>query len=127
MANTKSASKLQNFPDIAMFFWEKLAYKPHFSLLFLFLITFLLSHQIFRNQIHEHRLRKIRQSRLLNQSIFWLILSDNKLTVSPIYACIQMEVGFVSLLYTNICTTFAIFSKEEEELLSLSSTPHETR
>jgi hypothetical protein len=33
-----------------------------------------------------------------------------------------MEVGFVSLLYTNICTTFAIFSKEEE-LLSLSSTP----
>jgi len=40
-----------------------------------------------------------------------------------------MEVGFVSLLYTNICTTFAIFSKEEEEeeLLSLSSNPHETR
>ena len=90
-------------------------------------ITFLLSHQIFRDQISKHRLRKIRYSRLLNQSIFWLILSDNKLTVSPIYACIQMEVGFVSLLYTNICTTFAIFSKEEEELLSLSSTPHETR
>jgi len=38
-----------------------------------------------------------------------------------------MEVGFVSLLYTNICTTFAIFSKEEEKLLSLSSNPHETR
>ena len=93
---------------------------------FLFLITFLLSHQIFRDQISKHRLRKIRYSRLLNQSIFWLILSDNKLTVSPIYACIQMEVGFVSLLYTNICTTFAIFSKEEE-LLSLSSTPYETR
>lgn len=123
MAYTKSASKLQNFPDIATSFGGKFAYKPHFSFLFLFLVTFLLSHQIFRDQISKHRLRKIRYSRLLNQSIFWLILSDNKLTVSPIYACIQMEVGFVSLLYTNICTTFAIFSKEEEELLSLSSNP----
>ena len=90
-------------------------------------IIFLLSHQIFSDQIAKHRLRKIRYSRLLNQSIFWLILSDNKLSVSPIYACIQMKVGFVSLLYTNICTPFAIFSKEEEELLSLSATPHETR
>ena len=72
--------------------------------------------------IHQIRFKITKLSRLLNQSIFWLILSDNKLTVSPIYACIQMEVGFVSLLYTNICTTFAIFSKEEE-LLSLSSTP----
>ncbi len=77
--------------------------------------------------IHQIRFKITKLSRLLNQSIFWLILSDNKLTVSPIYACIQMEVGFVSLLYTNICTTFAIFSKEEEELLSLSSNPHETR
>ena len=111
MAYTKSASKLQNFPDIATSFGGKFAYKPHFSLLFLFLITFLLSHQIFRNQISEHRLRKIRQSRLLNRSIFGLVLSDNKLTVSPIYACIQMEVAFVSLLYTNICTTFAIYLK----------------
>lgn len=119
--------KITNFPDIATSFGGKFAYKPHFSFLFLFLVTFLLSHQIFRDQISKHRLRKIRYSRLLNQSIFWLILSDNKLTVSPIYACIQMEVGFVSLLYTNICTTFAIFSKEEEELLSLSSNPHETR
>lgn len=109
-------------------FWgENLHISLTFLSFFLFLITFHLSHQIFRDQISKHRLRKIRYSRLLNQSIFWLILSDNKLTVSPIYACIQMEVGFVSLLYTNICTTFAIFSKEEEELLSLSSTPHETR
>ena len=111
MAYTKSASKLQNFPDIATSFGGKFAYKPHFSLLFLFLITFLLSHQIFRDQISKHRLRKIRYSRLLNQSIFGLVLSDNKLTASPIYACIQMEVAFVSLLYTNICTTFAIYLK----------------
>ena len=79
----------------------------------------LLSHQIFRNQISEHHLRKIRQSRLLNRSIFGLVLSDDKLTVSPIYACIQMEVAFVSLLYANISTTFAINIK----LLSLSSNP----
>lgn len=111
MAYTKSASKLQNFPDIATSFGGKFAYKPHFSLLFLFLITFLLSHQIFHDQISEHRLRKIRQSRLLNRSIFGLVLSDDKLTVSPIYACEQMEVAFVSLLYTNICTTFAIYLK----------------
>ena len=56
MAYTKSAVKLQNFPDIAISFGGKFAYKPHFSLLFLFLITFLLSHQIFRDQISEHRL-----------------------------------------------------------------------
>ena len=111
MAYTKSASKLQNFPDIATSFGGKFAYKPHFSLLFLFLITFLLSHQIFHDQISEHRLRKIRQSRLLNRSIFGLVLSDDKLTVSPIYACEQMEVAIVSLLYTNICTTFAIYLK----------------
>ena len=111
MAYTKSASKLQNFPDIATSFGGKFAYKPHFSFLFLFLITFLLSHQIFRNHISKHRLRKIRQSRLLNRSIFGLVLSDDKLTVSPIYACEQMEVAFVSLLYTNICTTFAIYLK----------------
>lgn len=117
MANTKSASKLQNFPDIAMFFWEKLAYKPHFSLLFLFLITFLLSHQIFRNQIHEHRLQKIGYSQLLIRSIFGLVFSDNKLTRTPIYACIQMEVAFVSLLYADISTTFAINIKRSRTVV----------
>ena len=117
MANTKSASKLQNFPDIAMFFGEKLAYKPHFSLLFLFLITFLLSHQIFRNQIHEHRLRKIGYSQLLIRSIFGLVFSDNKLTRTPIYACIQMEVAFVSLLYADISTTFAINIKRSRTVV----------
>ena len=30
MAYTKSAVKLQNFPDIAISFWGKFAYKPHF-------------------------------------------------------------------------------------------------
>lgn len=30
MAYTKSASKLQNFPDIATSFGGKFAYKPHF-------------------------------------------------------------------------------------------------
>ena len=78
---------------------------------FLFFIPFILSHQIFRNQISEHRFRKIGQSQLLNQSIFGLVLSDNKLTASPIYACIQMEVAFVGLFYANICTTFAIYLK----------------
>ena len=117
MANTKSASKLQNFPDIAMFFWEKLAYKPHFSLLFLFLITFLLSHQIFRNQIHEHRLQKIGYSQLLIRSIFGLVFSDNKLTRTPIYACIQMEVAFVSLLYADISTNFAINIKRSRTVV----------
>ena len=117
MANTKSASRLQNFPDIAMFFWEKLAYKPHFSLLFLFLITFLLSHQIFRNQIHEHRLQKIGYSQLLIRSIFGLVFSDNKLTRTPIYACIQMEVAFVSLLYADISTTFAINIKRSRTVV----------
>ena len=78
---------------------------------FLFFIPFILSHQIFRNQISEHRFRKIGQSPLLNQSIFGLVLSDNKLTASPIYACIQMEVAFVGLFYANICTTFAIYLK----------------
>ena len=34
MAYTKSASKLQNFPDIATSFGGKFAYKPHFSFLF---------------------------------------------------------------------------------------------
>lgn len=102
MAYTKSASKLQNFPDIATSFGGKFAYKPHFSLLFLFLITFLLSHQIFHDQISEHRLRKIRQSRLLNRSIFGLVLSDDKLTVSPIYACEQMEVAFVGLQRASV-------------------------
>ena len=34
MAYTKSASKLQNFPDIAISFGGKFAYKPHFSFLF---------------------------------------------------------------------------------------------
>jgi len=34
MAYTKSASKLQNFPDIATSFGGKFAYKPHFSLFF---------------------------------------------------------------------------------------------
>lgn len=123
MAYTKSASKLQNFPDIATSFGGKFAYKPHFSFLFLFLITFLLSHQIFRDQISKHRLRKIRYSRLLNQSIFWLILSDNKLTVSPIYACIQMEVGFVSLLYANISTTFAIYLKRRRTVVFILQPP----
>lgn len=104
-------------------FWGKFAYKPHFSFLFLFLITFLLSHQIFRDQISKHRLRKIRYSRLLNQSIFWLILSDNKLTVSPIYACIQMEVGFVSLLYANISTTFAIYLKRSRTVVFILQPP----
>ena len=102
MAYTKSASKLQNFPDIATSFGGKFAYKPHFSLLFLFLITFLLSHQIFHDQISEHRLRKIRQSRLLNRSIFGLVLSDDKLTVSPIYACEQMEIAFVGLQRASV-------------------------
>jgi hypothetical protein len=32
MAYTKSASKLQNFPDIATSFGGKFAYKPHFSI-----------------------------------------------------------------------------------------------
>ena len=77
----------------------------------MFFIPFILSQQIFRNQISEHRLRKIRQSRLLNRSIFGLVLSDDKLTRTAIYACIQMEVAFVSLLYTNICTAFAIYLK----------------
>ncbi len=86
-------------------------------------ITFLLSHQIFRDQISKHRLRKIRYSRLLNQSIFWLILSDNKLTVSPIYACIQMEVGFVSLLYANISTTFAIYLKRSRTVVFILHPP----
>ena len=102
MAYTKSASKLQNFPDIAISFGGKFTYKPLFSLLFLFLITFLLSHQIFHDQISEHRLRKIRQSRLLNRSIFGLVLSDDKLTVSPIYACEQMEVAFVGLQRASV-------------------------
>lgn len=123
MAYTKSASKLQNFPDIATSFGGKFAYKPHFSLLFLFLITFLLSQQIFRNQISEHRLRKIRQSRLLNRSIFELVLSDNKLTLSPIYACIQMEVAFASLLYTNICTAFAIYLKRRRTVAFILQPP----
>ena len=81
------------------------------KLLFTVFIPFILSHQIFRNQISEHRLWKIRQSRLLNRSIFGLVLSDDKLTVSPIYTCIQMEVAFVGLFYANICTTFAIYLK----------------
>ena len=81
------------------------------KLLFTVFIPFILSHQIFRNQISEHHLRKIRQSRLLNRSIFGLVLSDDKLTVSPIYTCIQMEVAFVGLFYANICTTFAIYLK----------------
>ena len=34
MAYTKSASKLQNFPDIAISFWGKFTYKPLFSLIF---------------------------------------------------------------------------------------------
>ena len=123
MAYTKSASKLQNFPDIATSFGGKFAYKPHFSLLFLFLITFLLSHQIFHDQISEHRLRKIRQSRLLNRSIFGLVLSDDKLTVSPIYACEQMEVAFVSLLYTNICTVFAIYLKRRRTVAFILQPP----
>ena len=123
MAYTKSASKLQNFPDIATSFGGKFAYKPHFSLLFLFLITFLLSHQIFHDQISEHRLRKIRQSRLLNRSIFGLVLSDNKLTLSPIYACIQMEVAFVSLLYANISTTFAIYLKRSRTVVFILQPP----
>lgn len=71
----------------------------------------LLSHQIFRNQISEHHLRKVRYSHPLNRSIFGLVLSDDKLTVSPIYTCIQMEVAFVGLFYANICTTFAIYLK----------------
>ena len=123
MAYTKSASKLQNFPDIATSFGGKFAYKPHFSLLFLFLITFLLSHQIFHDQISEHRLRKIRQSRLLNQSIFWLILSDNKLILSPIYTCIQMEVALVRLLYTHICTAFAIYLKRRRTVAFILQPP----
>ena len=32
---------------------------------------------------------------------FWLIFSDDKLTHSPIYACMQIEVAFVSLLRTS--------------------------
>ena len=87
------------------------------KLLFSVFIPFPLSQQIFHNQISEHRLRKIRQSRLLNQSIFWLILSDNKLTVSPIYAYIQMEVAFVSLLYADISTTFAINIKRSRTVV----------
>ena len=90
---------------------------------FLFFIPFILSHQIFRNQISEHRLRKIRQSRLLNRSIFGLVLSDNKLTFSPIYACIQMEVAFVILLYTNICTTFAIYLKRRRTVVFILQPP----
>ena len=34
MAYTKSAVKLQNFPDIAISFWGKFTYKPLFSLIF---------------------------------------------------------------------------------------------
>jgi len=34
MAYTKSASKLQNFPDIAISFGGKFTYKPLFSLFF---------------------------------------------------------------------------------------------
>lgn len=123
MAYTKSASKLQNFPDIATSFGGKFAYKPHFSFFFSILITFLLSQQIFRNQISKHRLRKIRQFSLLNRSIFGLILSDNKLTVSPIYACIQMEVAFVSLLYANISTTFAIYLKRSRTVVFILQSP----
>ena len=87
------------------------------------IVLSLLSQQIFRNQIHEHRFRKIRQSRLLNHSIFGLVLSDNKLTFSPIYACIQMEVAFVSLLYTNICTAFAIYLKRRRTVVFILQPP----
>ena len=90
---------------------------------FLFFIPFILSHQIFRNQISEHRFRKIGQSQLLNQSIFGLVLSDNKLTASPIYACIQMEVAFVSLLYANISTTFAIYLKRRRTVVFILQPP----
>ena len=90
---------------------------------FLFFIPFILSHQIFRNQISEHRFRKIGQSQLLNQSIFGLVLSDNKLTLSPIYACIQMEVAFVSLLYANISTTFAIYLKRSRTVVFILQPP----
>lgn len=97
---------------------QRISLKKRFNI-----IITLLSHQIFRNQISEHRLRKIRQSRLLNQSIFWLILSDNKLTVSSIYACIQMEVAFVSLLYANISTTFAIYLKRRRTVVFILHPP----
>ena len=90
---------------------------------FLFFIPFILSHQIFRNQISEHRFRKIGQSQLLNQSIFGLVLSDNKLTASPIYACIQMEVAFVSLRYANISTTFAIYLKRSRTVVFILQPP----
>ena len=93
------------------------------KLLFTVFIPFILSHQIFRNQISEHRFRKIGQSQLLNQSIFGLVLSDNKLTVSLIYACIQMEVAFVSLLYTNISTTFAIYLKRRRTVVFILQPP----
>lgn len=87
------------------------------------IVLSLLSQQIFHNQIHEHRFRKIRQSRLLNRSIFGLILSDNKLTVSPIYACIQMEVALVRLLYANISTTFAIYLKRSRTVVFILQSP----
>ena len=93
------------------------------KLLFTVFIPFILSHQIFRNQISEHRFRKIGQSQLLNQSIFGLVLSDNKLTASPIYACIQMEVAFVGLFYANICTTFAIYLKRRRTIVFILQPP----